>query len=104
MCMCACVRACGREGLRACGECVWFVRACVRAFVWVFARCPPRVRVAAVRLDIRTTVKRVQTSQLPRIIVILVLLIQTSRDVDTCVDILDTLYGYHNLGVAISVS
>ena len=49
--------------------------------------CLPRVRVAAVRLDILTTVKCVQTSHLRRLIVIL--LIQTSMDVDTCVIILN---------------
>ena len=53
----------------------------------MFARCPLRVRVAAVRLDILTTVKSVQTSQLPRLTILLVLLIQTSIDVDSCANI-----------------
>ena len=55
----------------------------------MFARCPPRVRVVAVRLDIRATVKSVQTSHLPRLVVLLVLLTQTSRDVDACVNIVN---------------
>ena len=40
----------------------------------MFARCPPRVRIAAVRLDIRTAIKSVQTSHVPRLMVLLVLL------------------------------
>ena len=46
----------------------------------MFGRCPPRVRVTVVRLDIKTVVKRVQTSHLPRLAGLLVLLIQTSRE------------------------
>ena len=55
----------------------------------MFVRCPPRIHVAAVRLDIRTTVKSVQTSHLPRLVVLLVLLTQTSRDLDACVNIVN---------------
>ena len=53
----------------------------------MFAMCPLRVRVAAVRLDILTTIKSVQTSHLPRLTILLVLLIQTSIDVDSCANI-----------------
>ena len=45
------------------------------------------VRLAAVRLDIRTVIKSVQTSPLPRSTIRLVLLIQTSIELDTCANI-----------------
>ena len=45
------------------------------------------VRLAAVRLDIRTVVKSVQNSPLPRSTIRLVLLIQTSIELDTCANI-----------------
>ena len=53
----------------------------------MFARCPLRVRVAAVRLDILTTVKSVQTSHVPRLTILLVVIIQTSIDVDSSANI-----------------
>ena len=55
----------------------------------MFVRCPPKVRVAAVRLDILTTVKGVQTSHVPRLVVPLVLLVQTTQDSDTCMNVVD---------------
>ena len=58
----------------------------------MFARCQPRVRVATVRLDIRTTVHNVLTSHLHRLVVLLGLLTQTSRKVDTCVNLVGPTY------------
>ena len=56
----------------------------------MFGRCPPRVRVTVVRLDIVTVVKSVHTLHLPRLAVLLVTLFKTSRDVDACVNIINT--------------
>ena len=55
----------------------------------MFARCPPRVRVVADRLDIRTVVKSLQISHLPRLIILLELLIQTSRYAGVCMNIVN---------------
>ena len=60
----------------------------------MFIRCPSRVRVAIVRLDIRSMVKSMQPSPSARLTVLLVWLMKPSKDGGTCMTILNIHANY----------